>query len=120
MNHLDTIKQKAQELLAAMLSKARYRDTWPKQLAHTYALLYELMTEQNPYRITNVFGDRYLSEKCLDFVKTTVGCSDEELDKYLTYLEGIVFIVRTDDISAFDAGDYIDVIKDPLHNYADE
>ena len=120
MNHLDTIKQKAEALLAAMRQQARYCDTWPKPLAHTYALLCTLAAEENPYRIVNVFGNRYLSAECLSFIKTTVNCSNEELDKYLAYLKRLVFIVRTDDISAFNAGDYIDVLKDPLHNYDDE
>ena len=120
MTHLELIKQKADALLTAMRQQARYRDTWPKPLAHTYALLYTLAAEENLYRIVNVFGDRYLSAECLSFVKATVGCSDEELNKHLAYLERLVFIDRTDDISAFNKGDYIDVLRDPLHNYADE
>ncbi len=120
MNHLTTIQQHARELLTAMRGQARYRDTVPKKLVHVYALLYMLMTEDNPYRITNIFGEKYLHEECLMFVKNTIGIDDDELDQYFRYLNDVGFVELVDNNFAFDGGYYIRVNDTPFLDIDDE
>ena len=110
---MEAIIKQAHNLLTAMRQQARYRDTVPEKLVHTYALLYTLMTTVNPYRVTNIFGEQFLSTECYPFLRETVDCDEDELDSYLGFLQDndLVEIV---DASSFYEMNYIAVKEAPV------
>ena len=119
MNTLETIKQQATDRLTALRGQARYRDCVPERLVHVWVLLESLVRTQNPYRVTNIFGEQYLSKDCYGFLMETVDCDPKELNSYIEYLEdtGMVLI---GDIAAFDGKDYIEVVQAPTLGNIDE
>ncbi len=87
--------QKGAAILAAQMQQCRRFETLPEKLVRMYALLYTLATTPNEFSVTTLDGDTDLSMRCADYVKSVTGCSDDEFDDFMLFMQEEQWIVVT-------------------------